>query len=105
MRSARSSVFALSQHQNKQFLIALHFGRVDLGMICREEDEAIPAYCKDDEWQSARKMPPKAGSRCSLTAYDLGKGRGSVPLLFPFGLERGGALRLSPFRVEIYIYA
>jgi len=35
-------------------------------MLCREEDAAIPTYCKDDERQSAQKMPPKAGSYYSL---------------------------------------
>ena len=29
-------------------------------MDCREEDAAIPAYCKDDERQDAQKMPQKA---------------------------------------------
>ena len=29
-------------------------------MICREEDAAIPKYCKDDERQSAQKIPQKA---------------------------------------------
>ena len=29
-------------------------------MSCREEDAAIPAYCKDDERQGAQKMPQKA---------------------------------------------
>ena len=38
-------------------------------MLCREEDAAIPPYCKDDERQSAQKMPPKAGPYCSLTVY------------------------------------
>ena len=31
-----------------------------LWMDCREEDAAIPAYCKDDERQGAQKMPQKA---------------------------------------------
>lgn len=36
-------------------------------MLCREEDAAIPTYCKDDERQGTQKMPPKAGSYYSLT--------------------------------------
>ena len=43
-------------------LIALHFLRQDFAMSCREEDAAIPAYCKDDERQGAQKMPQKAWS-------------------------------------------
>ena len=40
-----------------QLLIALHFWRVDFEMLFREEDAAIPPYCKDDERQGVQFMP------------------------------------------------
>ena len=58
--AAHNAPLTSSETPVLRLLIASHFLRQDFGMNCREEDAAISGYCKDDERQSAQKMPQKA---------------------------------------------